>query len=222
MLTCMEELKKKAAYEAVKRIKDGMIIGLGTGSTARYAILRIGEMIKQGAEIIGIATSIQSEQLAKKLGIKIEDINEYDTIDITIDGADEIDSKLNLIKGGGGALLKEKIVASCSRKEIIVVDKRKLVEKFSFPLSVELVKFGWKRTAEKISKIGFNPKIRRGFVTDNGNYILDCHYEKLDNVKVIEEGLNNLPGVVENGLFINMANEVIIGKEDGIEVLKKD
>jgi len=217
----MEELKQKAAYEAVKAVKDGMVVGLGTGSTARRAILKLGEMVKDGLEIIGIATSLESEKIAKQAGIKIADINDYDVIDVTIDGADEVDSKLNLIKGGGGALLREKIVASCSKKEIIVVDESKIVSSFSFPLPVEVVKFGWKRTAEKLAKLNFKPHIRHGFITDNGNYILDCEYEKMENVEEMEEKINNLPGVVENGLFIGLANEVIIGKKDGIEIMKR-
>ncbi len=212
----VEEMKRMAAYEAVKQVKDGMIIGLGTGSTARYAILRLGEMVRGGIEIIGIATSKQSEKLAKKVGIKIADLNDYEEIDLTIDGADEIDKNLNLIKGGGGALLREKIVATCSKKEIIIVDERKIVNKFSFPLPVEVVKFGWKRTADKLRKLGFEVEIRHGFVTDNGNYILDCKYDGLENAKEMEMEINNLPGVVENGLFVGLADEIIIGTKDGV------
>ena len=207
-----EEAKKKAAYEATKYIKDGMVVGLGTGSTARYAIEKIGELVEGGIDITGVPTSQQSEKLAKKHGIKIGDINDYDVIDITIDGADEIDTNLNLIKGGGGALLREKIVASCSRLEIIVADESKLVDKFSFPLPVEIVKFGWRRTADKLKKLGLKPKLR-DFVTDNGNYILDCGYDLLPYE--MESLINKLPGVVENGLFINMASFVIIGYKDG-------
>ncbi|HEC88548.1 MAG TPA: ribose-5-phosphate isomerase RpiA [Thermoplasmata archaeon] len=213
----MEELKKMAAIEAVKEIKDGMVVGLGTGSTAKYAILEIGKIVREGIEITGIATSVESERIAKDAGIKIGDINEYDFIDLTIDGADEIDRDLNLIKGGGGALLREKIVANCSKKEIIVVDERKIVDKFSFPLPVEIVKFGWKRTSEKLSKLGFNVNLRRGFITDNGNYIVDCEYTSLKNLKEIEEKINNIPGVVENGLFIEIADEVIVGTSEGIK-----
>jgi ribose 5-phosphate isomerase A len=218
----MEELKKKAAYEAVKTVKDGMIVGLGTGSTAKYAILKLGEMVKEGLDIIGIATSLESERIARQAGIKIADINDYDSIDITIDGADQVDDNLNLIKGGGGALLREKIVASCSKREIIVVDESKIARSFSYPLPVEVVKFGWKRTAEKLAKLNFKPHIRHGFVTDNGNYILDCEYDKLENVKEIEAEINNLPGVVENGLFIGLASEIIIGKREGIEIMRKE
>lgn len=221
MLTFMEELKKMAALEAVREIKDGMIVGLGTGSTAKYAILEMGRMIREGVEIIGIATSVESERIAREAGIKIGDINDYDFIDLTIDGADEVDKNLNLIKGGGGALLREKIVANCSKKEIIVVDERKIVDKFSFPLPVEIIKFGWKRTSEKLSKLGFNVNLRHGFITDNGNYIVDCKYTSLKNLKEIEEKINNIPGVVENGLFIGLADEVIIGTSEGIKKISR-
>ena len=205
----MEELKRKAAYEAVKEIRDGMIVGLGTGSTTKYAILKLGEMVKNGLDIVGIATSLESERIAREAGIKVADINDYESIDVTIDGADQVDNNLNLIKGGGGALLREKIVASCSKREIIVVDESKIVSSFSFPLPVEVVKFGWKRTAEKLAKLNLKPHIRHGFVTDNGNYILDCEYDKLENVEEMEAEINNLPGVVENGLFIGLTSEVI-------------
>jgi len=217
----MEELKRKAAYEAVKEIRDGMIVGLGTGSTTKYAILKLGEMVKNGLDIVGIATSLESERIAREAGIKVADINDYESIDVTIDGADQVDNNLNLIKGGGGALLREKIVASCSKREIIVVDESKIVSSFSFPLPVEVVKFGWKRTAEKLAKLNLKPHIRHGFVTDNGNYILDCEYDKLENVEEMEAEINNLPGVVENGLFIGLTSEVIVGKKDGIEIMRK-
>ncbi len=217
----MEELKRKAAEKAVEAVKDGMVVGLGTGSTARYAILKLGEMVKEGLDIVGIATSLESERLARQEGIKVADINDYDVIDVTIDGADQVNGKLDLIKGGGGALLREKIVASCSRREIIVVDERKIVERFSFPLPVEVVKFGWKRTAEKLQKLNFKPRIRHGFVTDNGNYILDCEYNEMEATKELEEEINNLPGVVENGLFIELASEVIVGRKESVEIKKR-
>ena len=209
----MERLKKLAASEAVKYVKDGMIVGLGTGSTAMYAIKMIGEMVRNGMEIIGIPTSKKTEEIALANGIKIGNLNDYEKIDVTIDGADQIDKKLNLIKGGGGALLREKIVASCSKKELIIADERKLVEKFTFPLPVEVIPFGWKRTLDKLKKFNFEPQLRHNFVTDNGNYIIDCKYEQL--AYTMEKTINNLPGVVENGLFINMASMAIIAFSDG-------
>ncbi len=209
----VEEMKRRAAIEAVKLVRDGMVVGLGTGSTAKYAIEELGKMVRNGMEIIGIATSVESEKIARKEGIKIEDINEYEEIDITIDGADEIDDNLALIKGGGGALLREKIVASSSREEIIIADERKLVKKFSFPLPVEVAKFGWKRTADKLSSLNLKPELRHGFITDNGNYVLDCKYENIDYE--MEKEINSIPGVVENGLFIGLADMAIIAFKDG-------
>ncbi len=215
----MEELKKKVAREAVKEVKDGMIVGLGSGSTAKYAIIEIGERVREGLEIIGIATSLESEKIAKNCGIKVVDINDYEEIDLTIDGADQVDRELNLIKGGGGALLREKIVASFSKKEIIVVDESKIVDEFSFPLPVEIVKFGWKRISEKIKKLGLIPDLRKNFLTDNGNFIVDCRYKAIDE-EICDE-LKAITGVVEHGLFIGLADEVIVGKKEGIKRIKK-
>jgi len=217
----MEKLKKVAAHQAVSYIEDGMVVGLGTGSTTAYAIEKLGEMVKDGLEIIGIPTSVATENMAKKAGISVSTLNEYPYVDITIDGADQVDSNLNLIKGGGGALLREKMVASCSEKEIIIVDESKIVERFSFPLPVEVVKFGWKATTKKLANLGFMPSLRENFVTDNGNYILDCKYASIKNTKEMEREINSIPGVVENGLFIELATEIIIGTPQGARTIKR-
>jgi len=217
----MEKLKKIAAHQAVSYIEDGMVVGLGTGSTTAYAIEKLGEMVKDGLEIIGIPTSVATENMAKKAGISVSTLNEYPYVDITIDGADQVDSNLNLIKGGGGALLREKMVASCSEKEIIIVDESKIVERFSFPLPVEVVKFGWKATTKKLANLGFMPSLRENFVTDNGNYILDCKYASIENTKEMEREINSIPGVVENGLFIELATEIIIGTPQGARTIKR-
>ncbi|KAA0003903.1 MAG: ribose-5-phosphate isomerase RpiA [Thermoplasmata archaeon] len=217
----MEKLKKIAAYHAVRYIENDMVVGLGTGSTAAYAIKKIGEMVKDGLKIIAIPTSLSTENLAKKMGIPIATLNDYPYIDITIDGADQVDANLNLIKGGGGALLREKMVASCSRKKIIIVDESKIVEKFSFPLPVEIVKFGWKSTSKKLAKLGFTPCLRKNFITDNGNYILDCEYDTIKDVKEMEREINNIPGVVENGLFIDLATEIIVGTPGGAKTIRR-
>ncbi|MEA2053926.1 MAG: ribose-5-phosphate isomerase RpiA [Candidatus Thermoplasmatota archaeon] len=216
----MEKLKKMAACHVVRYVEDGMVVGLGTGSTVKYAIKKIGEMVKKGVKIIGIPTSLETEKLARNEGITLSTLNEHE-IDITIDGADQVDENLNLIKGGGGALLREKMVASCSKKEIIIVDESKIVESFSFPLPVEVVKFGWKSVVPKIKKLGFMPELRGDFVTDNGNYILDCKYKNIENVGEMEKLLNNVPGVVENGLFIDLATEIIVGTADGAKSIRR-
>ncbi len=217
----MEELKKIAAYHAVKSIENDMVVGLGTGSTLKYAIEKIGEMMKNGLKIIGIPTSLSTENLAKKMGISLATLNEYPYIDVTIDGADQVDKSLNLIKGGGGALLREKMVASCSQKEIIIIDESKMVKKFSFPLPIEVVTFGWKSTAIKLANLGFVPSLRENFVTDNGNYILDCEYKKIENANELEKEINTIPGVVENGFFIDLATEVIVGTPHRAKTIRR-
>ncbi len=223
----VEQLKKMAGEKAAERIKDGMIIGLGTGSTVKYTVLRIGEMVKDGLEIIGIPTSRATEQLASRIGIPLGDINEYQEIDLTIDGADQVDSELNLIKGGGGALLREKMVAHASKYEIIVVDERKICNVLgSFPLPVEIVKFGYQRTISVLEKLGCRASLRHRdgeiYVTDNGNYIVDCKFEEIRDPQTLEREIDEIPGVVEIGLFVNLADEIIIGRKDGIEIRKKN
>jgi ribose 5-phosphate isomerase A len=220
-----EEMKRRAGEKAVEYIKDGMIVGLGTGTTVKYTILKLGEMVKEGLDIIGIPTSKATEELAKNVGIKLGNINEYQQIDLTIDGADEVDKNLNLIKGGGGALLREKMIAHASKYEIIVVDKSKIKDTLGdFPLPIEVVKFGYLRTMNVLSNFGCTPKLRtkKGapFITDNGNYIIDCKFDKIEKPKSLEKEIDEIPGVVEIGLFVNLANEVIIGKEKNVDIMR--
>src|SRR5580693_7344583 len=176
--------KKIAAGKAVSYIRSGMTLGLGTGSTAYWAIQGIGEQVKEGLSVRAIATSIQSESLARELGIPIVPFSEIDHLDITIDGADEVDEQLNLIKGGGGALLREKIVASATLFYIIIVDESKLVRHLGkFPLPVEVAPFGWEMTEQKLAKLGCKPVMRsangKPFLSDNGHYILDCAFGEI-------------------------------------------
>lgn len=221
--------KQIAAEKAVEYVKDGMVIGLGTGSTAEFAVKKIGQLVNDGLDIIGISTSRQTEKLAKECGIKLSTLDEHGKIDVTIDGADEVDPDFNLIKGMGGALLWEKIVASNSRIEIIVTDNTKNVNMIGTksPLPVEVVKFGWKTTSNKLKKLGCAPSIRMfgntTYTTDSGNYILDCSFKPngIKNANDTEQRINNTPGVVENGLFIDLTDIVIIGSEKGIEIKKK-
>lgn len=214
------DAKRIAAEGAVDYIKDGMIVGLGTGTTAYWAIQKIGLKVKEGLNIKAIATSIQSEEQAKKLGINLISFSDINEIDITIDGADEVDNDLNLIKGGGGALLREKIVAAASKQLIIVIDDSKLVNSLgSFPLPVEIVKFAYEMTMKNLLKLKCQPILRKDgdkiYITDNGNYIVDCHFKSIDNPKELHKRINMIPGVVDNGLFINMASRVIVGYKDG-------
>ena len=215
-------LKQIAAEKAVDdHVKDGMIVGLGTGSTAYYAIKRVGELVKNGFKLTCVATSVQTEKIAGECGINIVDLDDVDHIDVTIDGADEVDPKMQLIKGLGGALLREKIVASSSREEIIIVDDSKLVDVLGTksPLPVEVLRFGHLKTKKALEKQGCAATLRvkegKTFITDGGNYIYDCRFEKIDNPFFLESRINVIPGVVDNGLFLNMATAVIISSPDG-------
>ena len=212
--------KKIAAEAAVEYIKDGMTVGLGTGSTAYWAIQALGARVKKGLQIRGIATSKQSETMALELGIEMTDFATVKTLDITIDGADEVDDQMSLIKGGGGALLREKIVASATSHYIIVADETKLVSPLGkFPLPVEIVLFGWELTVSQLEALGCTVSIRQAegkqFITDNGNYIADCSFGAIPDPAKLSAALNALPGVVENGLFVGNAELVIIGMPDG-------
>ena len=223
-----EELKKLAGVEAVKHIEDGMIVGLGTGSTVEYTLRKLGELVRGGLKIQGIPTSVHTKRIAKEENIPLTTIEENPEIDVTIDGADEVDSNLNLIKGGGGALTREKIIAFNSKKVIIVVDDSKVVKclGIDFALPVEVTKFGWPATKKTLEEFGCTVELRmimedEPFITDNGNYILDCEFIKIDNPEELHVNLNNIPGVVENGLFIGLVDEVIVGGKQGLLTLDK-
>jgi ribose 5-phosphate isomerase A len=213
--------KKLAGEKAIEYITDGMIVGLGTGSTTQFFIKKIGEEIKKGLDIKCIPTSLSTEKLAQDLEIPLSCLSKHQIIDITIDGADQVDPDLNLIKGGGGALLREKIVASCSKKVIIVVDESKMVKKLSYPLPVEVLPFGWKSTRKKLERLGLVASLRinkKTFVTDNNNFIIDCRYQQV--TEELETKINMIPGVIEHGFFRNMVNEVVIGTKKGIKKIK--
>jgi ribose 5-phosphate isomerase A len=220
-------LKQLAGERAVEYVKDGMVVGLGTGSTVYYTIKRLGMMVGEGLDIIGIPTSISSEKIAQESGIALSTMEEHPKIDVTIDGADEVDPNLNLIKGMGGALFREKIVASASEMEIIVVDPSKMVEILGTksPLPVEVSSFGWKICHEKLMKFGCDIKLRMKddavFVSDNKNYILDCTFEQISDPKELESGINNIPGVIENGLFLNIADVALVGYDEGVKLFSK-
>jgi ribose 5-phosphate isomerase A len=215
------DVKKMVAEAAVEFIEDGMIVGLGTGSTAYWAIQKIGVRTSEGLKIKAVATSRASELLARELQIPLVDLSDIDHVDLTIDGADEVDPGLNLIKGGGGALLREKIVAAASRELVIVVDETKLVEKLGmFPLPVEVVPFGVELTRRRIEELGCKTRIRMRdekdrYQTDNGNYIIDCEFGRIENPEKLNQVLNMIPGVVENGLFIKLAARVVVGYKNG-------
>jgi ribose 5-phosphate isomerase A len=213
--------KQLAAEKAVSFLENGMTIGLGTGSTAYWAIEKIGEKVKnEGWKIKAIATSVRSEEQARGLGIPIVDFSTIQSIDVTIDGADETDENLQLIKGGGGALLREKIVATNSKQMIVVADESKWVKILGrFPLPVEVVHFGWERTFEKLQLLGCEAKRRMNgtepYLTDNGNYIVDCSFGEIKDAPALHESVNAITGVVDNGLFIRIASKLILGFNNG-------
>ncbi|MDR0778498.1 MAG: ribose-5-phosphate isomerase RpiA [Methanomassiliicoccaceae archaeon] len=216
------DLKRMAAEKAVDDfVKDGMIVGLGTGSTAYYAIKRVGELVSNGYKLKCVATSVQTEKIARECGIDIVELDDIDHIDVTIDGADEVDPNMQLIKGLGGALLREKIVASVSRQEIIIADDSKLVETLGTkgPLPVEVLKFGYKKTKIALEKQRCTAVLRmkdgKIFITDGGNYIYDCKFDRIDNPFFLESRINVIPGVIDNGLFLNMTTAVVISSPDG-------
>ncbi|MCA0755675.1 ribose-5-phosphate isomerase RpiA [Paenibacillus sp. N4] len=214
------EAKRAAGELAVEILQDGMTVGLGTGSTVYHSIQAIGRKVADGLSIKAVATSIHSEQLARQLGITIIPFSDVEEIDITIDGADEVDPDWNLIKGGGGALLREKIVADASKRLIVIVDESKVVRQLGrFPLPVEVVPFGFELTERKLRALGCEPKLRTAdsqpYITDNGNYIMDCEFGSIANPALLAEELHRIPGVVEHGLFIRMAAQVIVGRPDG-------
>ncbi|MDH7507347.1 MAG: ribose-5-phosphate isomerase RpiA [Candidatus Thermoplasmatota archaeon] len=223
-----EELKKLAGEKAVEQVEDNMIIGLGTGSTIKYSIIKLGELVRNGLKIKAVPTSVHTQRLAKEYNIPLTTLEENSVIDLTIDGADEVDSDLNLIKGGGGALTREKIIAFNSKKVIIVIDDSKIVKALGidFALPVEVLRFGWTSTKRALEEFGCNVELRKvmgdePFITDNSNYILDCDFDRIENPEQLERDINNIPGVVENGLFVGLVDEVIVGGKQGILTLCK-
>lgn len=217
----MQNPKQLAGEAAAALIKDGMNVGLGTGSTAFFAIQKIGLRIKEeGLKLRCVATSNESEQLAKEWNIPVYNVNEVKELDITIDGADEVDKNFNLIKGGGGALLREKIIAYITKHYVIITDESKVVDTLGkFHLPVEVVQFGWERTFDHLQGLGCAPTLRQKnnqtYITDNGNYILDCDFKKIENPKQLQTNIHAVPGVVEVGLFVDRLHTLVVGYNNG-------
>jgi ribose 5-phosphate isomerase A len=214
--------KELAGRAAAELVVAGNIIGLGTGSTAYFAVVALGERVKAGLKIIGIPTSVATAELARAVGIPLSTLDEHPEIDITIDGADEVDPQLRLIKGGGGALLREKIIASASKKMVVVADSRKLVPALGrFPLPVEIIPFARTVLERKITALGAAVKQRTrtdgsAFVTDEGHHILDCNFGKIADPPALARVLSDMPGVVEHGLFIGIAKVALVGKGSSV------
>ncbi|HEV2275511.1 MAG TPA: ribose-5-phosphate isomerase RpiA [Acidobacteriaceae bacterium] len=220
-----EEEKAAAARKSIEYVADGMIVGLGTGSTARYVIELLGERVSQGLNIRGIPTSKVSARLAASLKIPLTTLDQVESIDLTIDGADEIAPGLALIKGGGGALLHEKVVASYSQRLLIVADEHKRVARLGhYPLPVEVIQFAAGPVQRELRKMGANPELRAGddghpFTTDEGNFLFDCSFGQIENPEELGRTLKSITGVVEHGLFLGLASMAIVAGPSGVQVL---
>jgi len=223
-----EEMKQVAAEKALEYIKNNMILGLGTGSTVNYLLQALSTRIRtEPLTIQAIPTSHQTKKIMKQTGIPITTLKDHPTIDLTIDGADEVDSDLNLIKGAGGALTREKIIAYHSKELLIIVDDSKVVKSLGMnnPIPVEVLQFAYTATQHCLEELGCTTTLRtivnEPYITDNGNYIIDCEFPRIPEPEALEMQINMIPGVVENGLFINMADRVIVGGKQGIHTLEK-
>lgn len=229
----MEALKRQAAARALERVTDGMKLGLGTGSTARHFVDLLGEKVRAGMNVVGVPTSEATRSQAEQCGIRLTTLDEVDRLDLTVDGADEVDPALDLIKGGGGALLREKIVAAASDRMIVIADETKWVDALGrFPLPVEVIPFGLGATRRSIEKVfalaGVSGQMAlrknkdgHAFVTDGGHWIVDCHLGRIADAPRLAGLLNAIPGVVESGLFIGLASTVILAGANGIRVVER-
>jgi ribose 5-phosphate isomerase A len=222
------DLKRLAAVAAVAEIEDGMVLGLGSGSTAAFAGEALAERVAKGLDVVAIPTSERTAAQARRLGIRLSSFAEHRRIDMTIDGADEVEiGTLNLIKGRGGALLREKIVASASDRMVVVVDEGKLVERLGqrAPVPVEIVAFGWQVTLDRLADLGARPALRvvgdEPFRTDSGNHIADCRFGEIGDAADLERRLAAITGVVESGLFVGLAMRVVAGARSGMRVLER-
>ncbi len=222
-----DQEKEAAARASLRFIKSGQVVGLGTGSTAASFIRLLAEQVKNGLRIRGIPTSVRSRELAESLGIPLTTLDECQEIDVTVDGADEVDPELRLIKGGGGALLREKVVASATKHLVIVADATKQVPRLGkFPLPVEVIRFAQALVAKKIAALGADVRLRlqangTPYVTDESNHIFDCRFDEIADADNLARQLSDMPGIVEHGLFIGMASTVLLAKGDEIVELHR-
>ncbi len=222
-----DQEKEAAARASLRFVEDGQVVGLGTGSTAAHFIRLLGDRVKEGLRVRGIPTSVRSEAMAKSLGIPLTNLDECPEIAVTVDGADEVDPQLRLIKGGGGALLREKIVASATKKLVIVADASKRVAMLGkFPLPVEVIKFAKTLVTRQIACMGAHVQLRTNddgtaYLTDENNYILDCRFGEIEDVEGLARELSDMPGVVEHGLFIGMASVVLVANKGEVLELRR-
>lgn len=221
-----EHEKEAAGRAAAMLVRDGDVVGLGTGSTAHFTVLALGERVKAGLKMVGVPTSNATAELARSVGIPLSTLDQNSALDIDIDGADEIDPQLNLIKGGGGALLREKVIAAASKKMVVISDSSKVVPVLGkFPLPIEIVTFARAVVEKKVAVLGATPRLRTRpdgspYLTDNGNPILDCSFGKIEDPPALARILSDTPGVVEHGLFIGLASVALIGKGGSVEEIR--
>ncbi len=226
-----EALKRRAAEQAFQRVRSGMVLGLGTGSTVAHLIALLGDALRTGelADVVAVPTSVQTERQAASLGIRLIGLGDHDRVDLTIDGADEISPELDLIKGGGGALLREKMVAQASDRLVIIADESKRVPRLgtTFALPIEVVRWGWESHVRFVRTLGADVALRTGSdgqpaTSDNGHHLLDCRFpEGIDDPVRIDEALARRAGVVETGLFLGLATEAVVASATGVETVRR-
>jgi ribose 5-phosphate isomerase A len=219
----VEDLKHEAALRALEYVRDGMALGLGSGSTAEIFLAELGRRVQAGLRVVGVPTSRQVEAIARRLGVPVTSLDDHARLDLTVDGADEIEPRtLNLIKGHGGALLREKLVATATAQEIIIADETKLVATLGQhqPVPVEVIPFGWRHTAERLAALDCRPTLRRAdgepFVSDEGHYILDCQFPPIAEPEPLGRAIKAIVGVVEHGIFVGLAHRAIVAGRDGV------
>jgi ribose 5-phosphate isomerase A len=224
----LERMKQLACQRAAQEVQDGMVLGLGTGSTVYYFLQELGRMVREGIHVTGVPTSIRTAELATQLAIPLTTLDDQSHLDLAVDGADEVDANLNLVKGAGGALLREKIIAASADRFVVVVDDGKVVTQLGerYPLPVEVVPFGHNPAIRALEGLGARVTLRRGtdgqtWVSDNGNYILDCHFGPMPDPVALQKELLAIPAVVDSGLFLNMTEMAIVGQADGVRLLQR-
>jgi ribose 5-phosphate isomerase A len=222
-----EALKRKAGEAAAELVQDGMVVGLGTGSTVRYFIEALGKRVAAGLKVQGIPTSESSAKLARSLGIPLTSLDEKAVVDLTVDGADEFDAQLRLIKGGGGALTREKIVAKASKRMVVVADEGKQVKELgsTFPLPIECIAIAKAPLMRRLQELGATAKVRevdgKPFLTDNGHLVVDAKFARIEYPEAIEQAIETMPGVLACGLFLGLCESVLVGTEDGVRTVKR-
>jgi ribose 5-phosphate isomerase A len=224
----VEHMKQLACQHAAQEVQDGMVLGLGTGSTVYYFLQELGRMVREGRRLTGVPTSVRTAEIATQLAIPLTTLDNQPHLDLAVDGADEVDANLHLVKGAGGALLREKIIAASADRFVVVVDASKVVTQLGerYPLPVEVVPFGYTLAIRTLEGLGAGVSLRRStdgqpWVSDNGNYILDCHFGPIPDPVALQKELLAIPAVVDSGLFLNMTDMAIVGQADGVRLLQR-